>query len=289
MGSSLEQYVTGWKPSALVETDVLSERASIWLADILDASGLAPSGTLPPTWHWVYFTDWPAHADLAADGHPDGGHFQPPIPERRRMWAGGSLTSHADLILGEGIERTGTVLSATPKSGRSGEMALVSVQYDYRQNGELKLTEVQNHVYRSGADDGGAARSWPPRPTRRITCDAPWRHDIVTDPVRLFRMSAITANSHRIHYDRPYATGVEGYPDLVVHGPLLAQQLATLALRADPSLALAQFDYRVQAPVFVGDAVTAVGVLTGDDAELQVRSEGDRVHVSATAGYRRRS
>lgn len=289
MSSSLEQYVTGWQPSALVETDVLEERVSGWLADILDAGGLAPSGVLPPTWHWVYFTDWPAYAELAADGHPVSGHFQPPIPQRRRMWAGGSITSHADLLLGEAIERTGTVLSATPKSGRSGEMALVSVQYDYRQDGELRLTEVQNHVYRSGAGDPEPTRSWPPRPTERPTSDAPWQHDIQSDPIRLFRMSAITGNSHRIHYDRPYATDVEGYPDLVVHGPLLAQQLATLALRNDCSLELAQLDYRVQAPVFVGDAVTAVGTLIGENAELKVLSDPERVHVAATASYRRRS
>lgn len=289
MSSALEQYVTGWEPTPLIETDVLEERACGWLADILDAANLAPSGVLPPTWHWVYFTDWPGHQGLAADGHPNGGHFQPPIPERRRMWAGGSVTSHADLILTEPVERTGTVLSATPKSGRSGEMVLVSVQYEHRQRGEVRLTEVQNHVYRSGAGGSDAARSWPPRPARRPDSDAPWQHEIRTDPISLFRMSAITGNSHRIHYDRPYATEVEGYPDLVVHGPLLAQQLATLALRQDPALQLAQFDYRVQAPVFVGDPVTAVGTLTGADAELQVISEGGRVHVAATASYRRRS
>ncbi|WP_153506297.1 hypothetical protein [Cumulibacter manganitolerans] len=289
MGSSLEQYITGWEPSTLVETDLLDERVSSWLADILDAGGLAPPGVLPPTWHWVYFTDWPPYAGLGVDGHPVSGHFQPPIPERRRMWAGGSVTSHADLRLGEAVERTGTLLSATPKSGRTGEMVLVSVRYEYRQAGDLRLTEVQNHVYRSGAGEPTGPRSWPARPTRRPSSAAPWQHDIRTDPIRLFRMSAITGNSHRIHYDRPYATEVEGYPDLVVHGPLLAQQLATLALRNEPSLELAQLDYRVQAPVFVGDAVTAVGTPDGAHAELQVLSEGDRVHVAATAGYRRRA
>lgn len=289
MGGSLEQYVSGWQPSALIETDVLEARVSEGLADILDANGVAPSGVLPPTWHWVYFTEWPAYAELAVDGHPHGGHFQPPIPARRRMWAGGSVTSHDDLRLGEPVERTGTVLSATPKSGRSGEMVLVSVRYELRQAGKLRLSEVQNHVYRSGVGDAAPPRSWPPRPTTPIHCAAAWRHDIATDPIRLFRMSAITGNSHRIHYDRPYAQDVEGYRDLVVHGPLLAQQLATLALRHDPARQLVQFDYRVQAPVFVGDVVTAIGTPSGDSAELQVRSEGDRVHVAATATYRRRT
>lgn len=289
MGNSLEQYLTGWEPTTLVETDLLDERVSRWLADILDANDLATPGVLPPTWHWAYFTDWPPYAGLGTDGHPTGGHFQPPIPERRRMWAGGSVISHADLLLGEPVERTGTVLSATPKSGRTGEMVLVGVQYEYRQDGQLRLTEVQNHVYRSGADDQPGPRSWPPRPQLRPHSDAPWQHDISTDPIRLFRMSAITGNSHRIHYDRPYATDVEGYPDLVVHGPLLAQQLATLALRNDPSLALSRLDYRVQAPVFVGDPVVAVGTPEGTNAELRVCSEGDRVHVAATASYRRRT
>ncbi|WP_134325087.1 MaoC/PaaZ C-terminal domain-containing protein [Cumulibacter soli] len=288
MGNSLEQYITGWKPSALVETDVLTSEVSGWLADLLAADRVAPPGVLPPSWHWVYFTDWPHYEGLAADGHPHAGHFQPPIPERRRMWAGGSITSHGDLILDEEVERTGTVLSAVPKSGRSGEMALISVQYEFRQRGELRLTEVQNHVYRSGADDA-PARTWPPRPQTPVETDAGWRHDIATDEIRLFRMSAITGNSHRIHYDRRYATEVEGYPDLVVHGPLLAQHLATLALRHDPSLRLEQFDYRVQAPVFVGDAVSAIGRPNGDSAELQVISAPDRVHVAATATYHRSS
>lgn len=288
MSNSLEQYVDGWRPSALRETDVLRPQTSQWLADILDAGGLTDDGVLPPTWHWVYFTQWPEYERLGEDGHPMDGHFQPPIPERRRMWAGGSVTSYADLLLGAEVERIGTVLSAVPKSGRTGEMVLVSVQYEYRQDGELKLSEVQNHVYRSGAVDT-APRQWPPRPTEPVSSDAPWQHQIATDPIRLFRMSAITGNSHRIHYDRPYAMQAEGYPDLVVHGPLLAQQLATLAMRHEPSRALAQFDYRVQAPVFVGDEVGAFGRPDGDEAQLEVRSEGDRVHVAATARYRNRA
>lgn len=285
MTSSLQNYVDGWSPGTLTERDRLDGRRAGWLADILDAGDLLADGTLPPSWQWAYFADWPPHASLNPDGHPGDGPFQPPIPERRRMWAGGSLECLAPLRLDVDVERRASLLHATPKSGRTGEMVLVGVRYDYLQDGELCLRETQNHVYRSGADSG-PARTWPERPSAPPQSDADWRHDIVTDPIRLFRFSAITGNSHRIHYDLPYATGVEGYRDLVVHGPLLAQQLAVLGRRDDPARALATFDYRLQQPVFVGDPVAAVGRLDGDAADLQVVSEGGTVHVTATATYR---
>lgn len=286
MSSGLGQYVDGWSPQPTTATDTLDAERARWLGDILDANDLPTDGLLPPTWQWGFFTEWPPSASLNADGHPSDGPFQPPIPERRRMWAGGSIAIERPLRLDLEVERRGRLISAEPKTGRSGAMVLVAVEYDYLQDGELCHREVQNHVYRSGAGQP-SARQWPPRPTSPVVSDAPWRHDIATDPIRLFRLSALTGNSHRIHYDRPYATEVEGYPDLVVHGPLLAQHLATLAARHDSSLQLTSFDYRVQQPVFVGDAVAALGHPDGDQAQLQVCSEGERVHVSATATYRR--
>lgn len=288
MVSALHQYIEGWSPSSTVQTDVLDEHRALLLADLLDAPGLADDGELPPTWQWGYFSDWPPYDTLNADGHPADGPFQPPIPQRRRMWAGGSVESRAPLRVGLQVERRGTLLSAVPKSGRSGDMVLVGVQYDYLQDGELALREVQNHVYRAG-DAEQAPRDWPPAPDSPPSSDAPWQHVVQTDPIRLFRMSALTANSHRIHYDRPYATEVEGFRDLVVHGPMLAQQLAVLHRRVDPALRLARFDYRLLAPVFVGDPVAALGTPRGEDADLEVRSAPDRVHVSATASYRRRA
>jgi 3-methylfumaryl-CoA hydratase len=285
MTTSLHEYVDGWSPQETTQHDLLDEQRARWLADILDAPELPVRGELPPTWQWGYFTGWPPHAALNADGHPSDGPFQPPIPERRRMWAGGSLSVHRPLLLDAEVERRGSLLSAVPKSGRSGEMVLVGVQYDYLQDGRLCHREVQNHVYRSGAGAPAPQRR-PERPRVPVETDAPWRHDIVTDPIRLFRLSALTGNSHRIHYDRPYATEVEGYPDLVVHGPLLAQQLAILGSRRDPARSLEQFDYRVLQPVFVGDAVSATGRPDGTGARLEVLSEGQRVHVSATARYR---
>lgn len=284
MSCGLGQYVEGWNPEPTTVTDVLDADRARRLADILDAGDLLSGPELPPTWQWGFFTEWPPSASLNADGHPAEGPFQPPVPERQRMWAGGALSVERPLRLDVEVERRGRLLSAEPKSGRSGEMILVAVEYQYLQDGELCHRELQNHVYRSGVNKA-PARQWPARPTAPVASDAAWRHDIVTDPIRLFRLSALTGNSHRIHYDRPYATEVEGYPDLVVHGPLLAQHLATLARRHDPALQLTGFDYRVQQPVFVGDAVTALGRPEGEQAQLEVRSEHDRVHVSATARY----
>lgn len=284
--SSVAQYVAGWAPGPITATDVLEADRAARLADILATDAPSAGDPLPLSWVWAYFASWPPHASLNEDGHPAGGHFQPPIPGRRRMWAGGSLTLHRPLRVSEPVHRSSSLLEVTPKSGRSGEMVLVRVQHEYLQEGRLCHSEVQDHVYRSG-EQTAPPRDWPARPTTRVESEAPWRQDITTDAITLFRLSALTANSHRIHYDKPYAVEVEGYPDLVVHGPLLALHLALLAARNEPGSELTALDYRITAPVFVGDAVSALGWPDGEaGARLEVRSAPDRVHVAATARYR---
>ncbi|GAB3300655.1 hypothetical protein EK0264_19105 [Epidermidibacterium keratini] len=278
----LAQYVEQWHPEPAERRAVIDLETAVQLGDILDFE--APtSGVLPPLWQWGYFHSWPRLPGLGADGHPVEDAFQPPIPGRRRMWAGGSVQVRRPLSIGQEATCRGELVSAVPKSGRTGAMILATVRYEYSQQGQTCIVEEQNHVYR-GADDGSAP-DWGARPSALPTSDAPWQHAMVTDPIRLFRMSALTANSHRIHYDRPYAQDVEGYVNLVVHGPLLAMQLGVLAARFDPRLELTRFDYRVQAPVFVGEPVLATGGPASAQTELAVISEGGRAHVAATAAY----
>ncbi|MER6990181.1 hypothetical protein ABT337_11580 [Saccharopolyspora hirsuta] len=275
----LETYLQEWRPEPLVETDALPAEPSRALAAVLETT--APGDELPPLWHWVHFQHWPRHGELGADGHPTHGHFLPPIPDRRRMFAGGRLTVTAPLRLGVPAERTSSLANVVVKQGRSGEMAFVTARAEYRQDGELRFVEEQEYVYRSGESstkDPDAAR-----PTDLPVSDAPWQQPFTGDPVRLFRFSALTANAHRIHYDAPYAREVESYPGLVVHGPLLVLLMTELARSRAPERELAGVDYRLRRPVFAGDPVLVTG---SPDGDMAVRTAPDHLMATAQVTFR---
>jgi len=207
---------------------------------------LPQAGTeLPPLWHWLYFLPGQRQSELGPDGHARRGGFLPPVPLPRRMWAGGRLTWHAPLRVGDSIERTSTIAGVTHKSGRSGDLVFVLVRHEVRNAQGLALTEEHDIVYRPLAQPRDAVPAPQPAPA-----DAPWSREIVPDPVLLFRYSALTFNGHRIHYDRSYVTGVEGYPGLVVHGPLIATLLVDLARRERPDATLRSFSFRAVRPTF---------------------------------------
>ena len=204
-----------------------------------------PGTELPPLWHWLYFLPAQRHSELGPDGHPRRGGFLPPVPLPRRMWAGGRLTWHAPLRVGEAIERTSRIASVTHKSGRSGDLVFVLVQHEVRNAQGLAVSEEHDIVYRPLAQPGDPTPAPQAAPT-----DAPWSREIVPDPVLLFRYSALTFNGHRIHYDRSYVTEVEGYPGLIVHGPLIATLLVDLARRQRPEATLRSFSFRAVRPTF---------------------------------------
>jgi 3-methylfumaryl-CoA hydratase len=282
--TGLEQYVSDWRPEPLSSTEVLTTQRAAELAATLDLDlSPQPGDALPPMWHWVYFTEWPATADLGPDGHPRDGRFLPPIPNRRRMFAGGRSTIHAPLLLGQEATRNAEVISTKVKHGKTGELLFVTVRYEFSQDGQPRMTEEQDLVYRS--DTGSSTpfqRVSEPLPAR----SAPWVSEPATHPALLFRYSAVTANAHRIHYDEQYTTQVEGFPGLVVHGPLLAMYMSELA-RANGERPLHSFQFRLLRPVFVGDAIRAQGTPAADGAtaELSVISGAANVHASAQAGY----
>lgn len=282
--SRLERYVSDWRPDPVETVDGLAPARAGDLGATLDLDFAArPGDELPPMWHWVYFTEWPSTADLGADGHPRDGHFLPPIPHRRRMFAGGNLHIHGPLVLGRRATRRAQVMSATVKHGKTGELLFVKLRHEFSQDGEVRLAEEQDLVYRS---DAGSATTFTrvtePLPARRT----PWAYEPGTHPALLFRFSALTANAHRIHYDEPYATRVEGFPALVVHGPLIAMYMAELA-RGGDSRPLRSFVYRLNRPVFVGDPIRVEGgpAAGGAGAELRVVSATDNVHAVARAVY----
>jgi 3-methylfumaryl-CoA hydratase len=186
-----------------------------------------PDGSaLPPLWHWLYFTPRPRASAVGPDGHARRGGFLPPVPLPRRMWAGGRLVFHEPLRVGDAVTRTSRIASVDIKHGRSGPLVFVTVQHELHTARGLAISEAHDIVYRDAPIPGAPA----PTPTAapdNATCS----REVTPDPVLLFRYSALTFNGHRIHYDRPYAMQEEGYPGLVVHGPLIATLLLDLLQR----------------------------------------------------------
>jgi 3-methylfumaryl-CoA hydratase len=179
------------------------------------------------------------------DGHPARGGFLPPVPLPRRLWAGGRLSFPQALRVGERVERRSRVMSVEHKSGRSGDLVFVMVRHEFHGPAGLCVTEEHDIVYR----DLPAADAAPPA-CQPAPAGAAWERKIVPDDVLLFRYSALSFNGHRIHYDRRYVTEVEGYPGLIVHGPLIATLLVDLLRRNLPGATIAAFAFRALKPVF---------------------------------------
>jgi 3-methylfumaryl-CoA hydratase len=201
---------------------------------------------LHPVWHWLYFLPLARQSEIGPDGHPKRGGFLPPVALPRRMWAGSKLQFEGPLHVGDAVERVSTIEDVSEKSGRTGTLVFVKVRHEVRRQGEARaaILENQDIVYREPAKPGDPA----PAPTAAPASSA-WSRTITPDPVLLFRYSALTFNSHRIHYDRPYATGEEGYGGLVVHGPLIATLLLDLVRRSLPGAQVLRFDFRAVRPL----------------------------------------
>ena len=251
--------------------DVADPRLSARLAATLDVP--VPAADWPPLWHWTLFQDWRPPSGLGPDGHPRRGGFLPPVHDLpRRMWAGGRITFPGAIRTGDVVTRTSTILSVTEKAGASGRLVFVTVRHAIATPRGPAVEEEQDLVYRG--TEGPAVREAPPAPdwpgaaTRTVTPDA----------LILFRYSALTGNGHRIHYDHPYVTGEEGYPGLVVHGPLTATWLAAHALAASPGARLSRFAFRGRRPAFAPHPLTLLGRPDGDTIRLETRD-----HVGVTS------
>lgn len=217
----------------------------------LQATLEAPQGltgqrgeALPPLWHWLYFLPLAARGELGEDGHPRRGGFLPPVPLSHRMWAGGRLVFGEPLRIGDSMRRVSTIAKVEQKEGRSGPLVFVTVRHDIEVDGEPRLQEEHDIVYRGESRPAGEA----PPPARAEA--GSWQRRVDPDDVLLFRYSALTFNGHRIHYDRRFATDNEGYPGLVVHGPLIATLLVDLLCRQLPGIRLTAFSYRARHPIF---------------------------------------
>ncbi|MGO4581046.1 MaoC family dehydratase N-terminal domain-containing protein [Cupriavidus sp. 2TAF22] len=267
------EHLRTWIGRSESRTETLAPEPVTGLAATLDLDGDAlVRGPLPPLWHWLYFLPRAPQRELGQDGHPALGGFMPPMPLPRRMWAGGELEFKRPLRVGDTVTRTSTVRNVEYKTGRSGELWFVTVEHVLSVDGEVALNERHDLVYRAMPEPG---EPLPPRP--RLAHQAKWQRQLHADPVMLFRFSALTFNGHRIHYDHDYVRDVEGYPGLVVHGPLQAVLALDLVAREMPAARVRRFGFRGLAPLFDHDTVTVGGVpdaatpgkivlWTGDDA-----------------------
>ena len=230
---------------------------------------------VPPLWHWLYLLDRPRQRDLGPDGHPSVGIPAPPGPGYGRMFAGGRVTQRAPLLFGERATRSVRVAHRADKSGRSGPLVFMTTRVEITQHGSLVIVEEQDIVYRKRTPTGPAAAA---SPDPEVVRASPLL-ELDVDPVVLFRFSALTFNAHRIHYDREYALS-EGYPGLVVHGPLQALLMGEVFRRAGEFVAGRQFSFRLIAPTF-GSQRIAVIRAREDEPTLAVRDGTGTVTATA--------
>lgn len=241
---------------------------------------LAPvgDGQAPLGMHWCLAPAIAPMDALGPDGHPARNRDLPPIPQPRRMWAGGLVEHHGPLLAGDTVRRISTIGDIARKRGRSGELWFVAVHHDYLTPRGLAVRERHDIVYREAAKPGGDAAP-KPAGVPAFADRADGARIMETTPTLLFRYSAMTFNGHRIHYDLPYATGAEGYPGLVVHGPIQATLLYNLAALTAGSVP-ARFAYRGLVPAFAGSPIRARKA-PGEEAVFVIEGASGIIHMEA--------
>jgi len=272
--------------------ELLTPEPATALAGLLDVPvpDLEAGEALPLTWHWLYLLERPLQRDLGEDGHPVRNAVPaPPGPGRRRMWAGGSIRATGALRVGEAATRLSRVLDTTEKSGRSGRLTFVTVGHTILQRGEVVVEERQDILYR---DADARSVSWAVEGGTRARVEVgPGEWSVPVTPVLLFRFSALTYNGHRIHYDRDYARSHEGYPGLVVHGPLQAMAMAEAARARGASSGPGEvYEYRLVAPLFEDQGLVARAADHEGGVRTTVRDAwGRRTAEGRISGSRGRS
>lgn len=294
VGSSQLAHLQQWVGKTESQQDNVAATPVRALISTLDRGDPPPGAgsLLPPAWHWLNFLPNHRQSEIGQDGHGKRGGFLPPVPLPRRMWAGGRLFWEAKnpLRVGDRLRREARIESVTHKAGRTGDLVFVVVRHDIYNDSGLALTEEQDLVYRASPQPGDPL----PEPVAAEQ-DATWAREIVPDPVLLFRYSALTFNGHRIHYDRGYATEVEGYPGLVVHGPLIATLLLDLLRRESPDAAISKFQFKAMRPTFnlhpfsvkgrphTASAASATGMADGRTVDLWAQDHEGFVTMRAKA------
>jgi len=265
-------------------TERIEARAVQAMAATLDLQAAPQAGeALPPGWQWLFFNPAVARSGLGTDGHPKRGGFLPPIELPRRMWAGSRLRYLGDIAVDAEATRRSRIVKVENKVGKRGSLWFVTVEHTTTCRGDVCIVEEQDIVYREATPPGATPAAKP----ESFDGQAQWGRGVEPDTTLLFRYSALTFNGHRIHYDQAYARNEEGYPDLVVHGPLTATLLQQLALEQGGGKPLARFEFRGVNPLFVGRAFRIEGRDAGDGTlALWARGPDGELAMSATAAFR---
>lgn len=246
----------------------------------------ARGDAIPPLWHWLYFLPLHRQSAIGPDGHAQRGGFLPPVPLPRRMWAGSQLRFLEPLRAGQPIERVSTIQDVRLKEGRSGALVFVKVRHDISAQGVPVIEEFHDIVYRAEPAPGEAPAPVRSAPQPSSLQGPMWSRRITPDDVLLFRYSALTFNGHRIHYDRRYVTQVEGYPGLIVHGPLIATLLLDLLRRERPEARVSAFEFRAVSPIFDVAPFEVCGGLTAPgQAALWALTPQGHLAMEATARF----
>jgi 3-methylfumaryl-CoA hydratase len=278
----MDTLYRGWIGKTEEAEDLIAPGPARAAAATLDdtTTEFGPGSPLPPLWQWFYL--WPPapQEQLDVDGHPRRGGFLPPIGLPRRMFAGARMRFVRPLVVGKPALRRSVVRDVTEKQGRTGALAFVTVAHRIDQDGGVCIEEEQDLVYR---EPGAPVAAPEPRTPEPAPAGA-WTRLITPTPTLLFRFSALTFNAHRIHYDRTYATGVEGYPGLVVHGQLAAVLLMEL-VRAHAHRPVAAFEFRARAPLFDLAPFRLIALPDGDRVRLEAQGPDGRTAVDATAFF----
>ena len=278
-----ETNLQDWVGRTATATETADGERATRLATLLGHDG-DKAAPLFPLGHWLHFSeDDVPMSDLGADGHAALGGFLPPVLLPRRMWAGSDLTFHAPILPGQTIERTTTIESITEKTGSTGPLCFVVLRHEITADGKPATTDQHTIVYReaTSAPEGSAAK--PPRADSPAPEGWDWTRSVRPNEVTLFRYSALTFNSHRIHYDHPYVTEVEGYPGLVTHGPLTATLLLDAFMSTHSEAAVAEYRFTAKSPLFANEQIHLVGRETEPGThELQAIAPGGKTAIAAT-------
>lgn len=263
-----------------VQDNVVTAAQANALAATLDRDERFKDGdALPPGWHWSFFPEAVNISDIGPDGHAKPGLFFPDLPLKRRMWAANTMRFRAPIRIGERATRTTRIASVTPKDGGTGPLIFVVMKVEVAGAAGVCTEEEMTYVFRGPPrpDEPAARRIEPPT-------GAQWTRTIDPTPVLLFRFSALTMNSHRIHYDLPYVTKEEGYPGLLVHGPLIHTLLVDGLRRARPEAKIASVSVRAASPLYAGTKFTVSGAVEGKSARLWAVNPAGGLAMSGEVG-----
>lgn len=265
-------------------TDQLTRQTALRTAALLDVpfDGLVDGAAVPQGWYALLFGPLTPQSQIGPDGHAKLGQFLPPVPLPRRMFAGKRTTFAAPLLIGDEVRRESTIHNVTIKDGRSGRMVFVTVKTELHSPRGVAISEEQDIVYRGEPDRSSSPSSAPPPAPMAAPGKAVWKHEVTPDPVMLFRYSALTFNGHRIHYDKPYVTGTEGYPDLIMNGGLTTLLTFELA-RSHGTTPVKFMSSRNVRALFVNRTITFCGEPSADNKTVKLWAQDDTGAVALTA------